>query len=115
MKIQGLFRNAKETKTFKAGETIFEQGDPGEHMYGVIDGEVELRGGDRVFEVCHPDDTFGELALVDKQPRSATAVAVTDCTLAMIDHRHFLFLVHETPTFAIQVMSTMAKRLRALD
>ena len=115
MKIKGLFANAQGTKTYGAGETIFEQGDDGEYMYGVIEGEVELLIDGRVCERCGPDDTFGEMAIIDRSPRSATAVATTDCTLATIDRREFLFLVHETPTFAIQVMSTMAARLRARD
>jgi CRP/FNR family cyclic AMP-dependent transcriptional regulator len=113
MKITGLFANARETKDFPAGETIFEKGDAGDFMYGVVSGEVELRIEERVIELCCADDTFGEMAIIDQQPRTATAVAATDCTLAMVDRRRFLFLVHETPTFAIQVMSTMADRLRA--
>jgi CRP-like cAMP-binding protein len=115
MRIKGLFANAQGTKTYGAGETIFEQGDEGDFMYGVVEGEVELRIGDHVLERCGPDDTFGEMAIIDRTPRSATAVAVTECTLATIDRREFLFLVHETPTFAIQVMSSMAARLRARD
>jgi CRP-like cAMP-binding protein len=113
MKIAGLFANAKGTKHFVAGETIFREGDEGDFMYGVVDGKVEVRIGDRVIETCATDDTFGEMAIIDHSPRMASAVAASDCTLAMIDRREFLFLVHETPMFAIQVMSTMADRLRA--
>ncbi len=51
----------------------------------------------------------------DRSPRMASAVAATECTLAMVDRREFLFLVHETPVFAIQVISTMADRLRAVS
>jgi CRP/FNR family transcriptional regulator, cyclic AMP receptor protein len=53
------------------------------------------------------------MALVDKSARSATATALEDCKLAVIDKRRFLFLVHETPTFALQVMASLAERLRA--
>jgi CRP-like cAMP-binding protein len=112
VKLAGLFANAKGTKDFVAGETIFEQGDDGDFMYGVVRGDVELRVGGRVIDTCHVDDTFGEMAIIDHSPRMATAVATTDCTLAMIDRREFLFLVHETPMFAVQVMHTMADRLR---
>jgi CRP/FNR family transcriptional regulator, cyclic AMP receptor protein len=114
MKITGLFANAKGTKTFAAGETIFEQGDAGDFMYGVVDGKVDLVIGGEVIDSCSTDDTFGEMAIIDRTPRMASAIAATDCTLAMIDRREFLFLVHETPMFALQVMSTMAERLRAL-
>jgi CRP-like cAMP-binding protein len=65
-----------------------------------------------VHKLC-ADDVFGEMSVVDSSPRSATAVAVTDTKLAVIDRRMFLFLVHETPMFALQVMSTMAERLRS--
>ena len=82
-------------------------------MFGVIEGKVELRHPNgQVFEIG-PDDTFGEMAVVDSSPRSATAVAVEDTTLAVIDKRRFLFLVGETPTFALQVMASLAERLRA--
>jgi CRP-like cAMP-binding protein len=115
MQVTGLFRNEIDTKTFQAGETIFEQGDPAEFMYGVVEGEVEIKLGNHVLSTLGPDEVFGEMALVDQTPRSATAVAQTDCKLAIIDHRRFLFLVQETPTFALQVMSTLADRLRRMN
>jgi CRP-like cAMP-binding protein len=52
------------------------------------------------------------MGVVDSSPRSATAVAAEDTSLAVIDKRRFLFLVGETPTFALQVMANMAERLR---
>jgi CRP-like cAMP-binding protein len=59
------------------------------------------------------DDVFGEMAVVDKSPRMATAIAIEDSTLAVIDRNRFLFLVQETPMFALSVMSAMAARLRS--
>jgi CRP-like cAMP-binding protein len=112
VKIQGVFKGATETRAVPAGSVIFEAGDEGEEMFGVMEGSVELRvPGGRVFQLG-PDDCFGEMALVDRSPRSASAVAVTDSTLAVIDRRRFLFLVGETPNFALQVMSSLAERLR---
>ncbi len=111
-KVIGVFRAATETRDVAAGTVIFEAGTTGDEMLGVIQGKVELRLPDgQMFEIG-PDETFGEMALVDASPRSATAVAVEDTTLAVIDKRRFLFLVHETPTFALQVMSSLADRLR---
>ena len=81
-------------------------------MYGIISGTVELLIGDRVIATLGPDEVFGEMALIDGSPRMATAVALVDSELAVISKRHFLFLVHETPMFALQVMSTMAERIR---
>ncbi|HSZ35644.1 MAG TPA: cyclic nucleotide-binding domain-containing protein [Acidimicrobiales bacterium] len=96
-----------------ADGVIFEMGEKGEEMYGVIEGKVELRLHDgRVIELG-PDECFGEMALVDSSPRSATAVATEATKLAVIDRHRFLFLIHETPTFALQVMHGMADILRA--
>jgi CRP-like cAMP-binding protein len=113
MTVTGLFKNAQDIVTIAAGGIIFEEGDPGSEMYGIVDGEVELRTSDRIVATLGVDDVFGEMAVVDASPRMATAVATTDTVLAVIDKRRFLFLVHETPTFALQVMSTMANRFRA--
>ncbi len=113
MKIHGVFTNAKEVRSFSAGETIFRAGETGAEMYGIVEGEVELQGGHGIIAKLSVDDVFGEMALVDASPRMATAVAATDSVLAVIDRRLFLFLIHETPTFALQVMSAMADRLRS--
>jgi CRP/FNR family cyclic AMP-dependent transcriptional regulator len=113
MKLGGLFLNAKTFREVPAGTTIFEAGSSGTEMYGVVEGEVEIRLPNGAVRRLGPDDTFGEMAIVDSSPRSATVVAVTDTKLAVIDRRMFLFLVQETPTFALQVMSSMAQRLRA--
>ncbi len=109
-----LFRNSTDTQNYAAGEVIFHKGDPGSQMYAVQDGTVEIRVGDRVIQTHGPGDIFGEMALIDSQPRSATAVAATDCRLVPIDERRFMFLVQQTPFFAIQVMRVMADRLRRL-
>jgi len=115
MKVLGLFNNAQSVLTLAPGDVVFTEGDPGDEMYGVIEGEIELRVGDRVIGSLGVDDVFGEMALVDSVPRSATAVAVTDAQLAVIDRHRFLFLVQETPMFALSVMSAMADRFRQRD
>jgi CRP/FNR family cyclic AMP-dependent transcriptional regulator len=112
MKVLGVFKAAKSTREIPAGTVIFEEGSTEEEMFGVISGEVELRFADGRVIPVGPDDCFGEMAIINSAPRTATAVAVTDASLAVIDKRTFLFLVGETPTFALQVMSTLAERLR---
>jgi len=112
MKIAGVFKGAIETREVPVGSVIFESGDSGEEMFGIIEGAVELRLPDgRVLELG-PDDCFGEMAVVDKSPRSASAVATANATLAVIDRKRFLFLVGEKPTFALQVMASLSDRLR---
>jgi CRP/FNR family transcriptional regulator, cyclic AMP receptor protein len=112
MPVVGLFRNAQNTLTLSAGDVVFNEGDTGNEMYGIIEGGIELHTSNRVIATLEADDVFGEMAVVDESPRMATAVATTDTVLAVIDRRRFLFLVHETPMFALQVMSTMANRFR---
>jgi CRP/FNR family transcriptional regulator, cyclic AMP receptor protein len=115
VKVPGVFRNADKVQEVPAGTVIFEAGSTGNEMYGVIEGEVDLRLGNGAVVKLGPDETFGEMALVDSSVRSATAVAASDVKLAVINKRTFLFLVHETPTFALQVMSSLASRLRSQD
>ena len=114
MKVPGVFYNAKSFRDVPAGTVIFEEGASGAEMFGILDGEVEVRLPNGAVRRLGPDDTFGEMAIVDTSPRSATAVAVTDTKLAVIDRARFLFLVQETPMFALQVMTSMANRLREL-
>ena len=115
MTVPGLFYNAKTYRDVPAGTVIFEEGASGTEMFGVVEGEVEVRLPNGVVHRLGPDDTFGEMAIIDHSPRSGTAVAVADTKLAVIDRRKFLFLVQETPMFALQVMSTIARRLRAAE
>ena len=106
-----LFKN-KESKSFAAGQSVFKAGDAGDSMYIVNEGEVEILDGATSLEVVGPGSIFGELALIDDEPRSATAVAKTDCKLVAVDRRRFEFMVTETPFFALAVMKVVADRLR---
>jgi CRP/FNR family cyclic AMP-dependent transcriptional regulator len=106
-----LFRNS-ETKEFAAGETIFTAGEAGTLMYVVTEGEVDILVGPTLAETVTTGGIFGEMALIDRNVRSADAVARTHCKLVLVDQRRFQFLVSETPFFALQVMSIMAERLR---
>jgi CRP/FNR family cyclic AMP-dependent transcriptional regulator len=81
-------------------------------MFIVKSGTVALVKGDRRLEVVEAGGMFGEMAVIDREPRSASAVADTDCDLVAIEKRRFWFLVQETPYFAQLVMRVMADRLR---
>jgi len=110
-----LFRNSTNFRAYKAGEVIFREGDVGAEMFVVRNGSVDIRLGEKTVATLAQDEIFGEMALVDKQPRSATAVAATDCELVPIDMKHFLFLVTQTPNFSVQVMQILTYRLREMD
>jgi CRP-like cAMP-binding protein len=114
MDIRSLFKKTKEAKKFKAGKTICQEGTPGDKMYIVLDGELEVSAGGKLIEVAKPGDVVGEMALIDTKDRSATVVAKTDCRLVPLNEKRFLVLVHETPIFALLVMRTMADRLRRM-
>jgi len=101
------------TRDFAEGQTIFREGDRGDEFFVVVRGEVEIRSGNRHLETLGQNSIFGEMALIDDSPRSATVVAWTDVTVAPIKEKHFLFLVRHTPFFALRVMRVLALRLRA--
>ena len=100
-------------REFKAGEVIFKQGDPAEELFVIQSGKVEIRLGNRLLDTLSDNGIFGEMALIDASPRSATVVAVTDVKLVPVGEKQFLFLVSRTPYFALKVMRVLARRLRA--
>ncbi len=102
-------------RDFKAGEVIFNQGDPASELFVIKSGKVEIRLGNRRLAALSDHDIFGEMALIDAAPRSATAVAVTDVKLVPVSEKQFLFMVGRTPHFALNVMRALARRLRATN
>jgi len=100
-------------RDFKAGEVIFKEGDPGTEFFVIQSGKVDILLGNRLLGTLGDHDIFGEMALIDPAPRSATAVAKTDVKVVPVAEKQFLFLVGRTPHFALNVMRTLARRLRA--
>jgi CRP/FNR family cyclic AMP-dependent transcriptional regulator len=109
-----IFRKMSEVRTVPAGAVVFRQDADPDVMYGILEGDLEIRVGDRVIDTVGPGGIVGELALIDLKPRSATVCALTEAKLVPIDQRRFLFLVQETPYFAINVMRVLAERFRKL-
>ena len=83
-------------------------------MYAVVEGCVEIRINGQAVEHIERGSVFGEMSLIDHQPRSASAVAATKCKLAAIGEKRFLRLVEVTPQFALQMMRVISER-RSLD
>src|SRR5215467_9334070 len=104
-----------EIVAFRAGDTVFREGDPGDLMYVVRDGRVDLRVKGQLVDSLGPGGVLGEMALIEHAPRTATATAKTDCTLVPIPEKRFMFMVQQTPHFALQIMRVMAERLRRMD
>jgi CRP-like cAMP-binding protein len=110
-----ILAKESESQRFEPRQVIFEEGEAGTLMYVVIDGEVEVRIGGRIVETLGPGEPFGEMALIDHEPRVATVVAKTPCRLAVIPEKRFLLMIRETPDFALEIMRAMADRLRKMD
>ena len=115
LNLVSLFDSEKDQLTKSAGQVVFREGDEAHELFVVLSGEVELRVGDQVVEVVQPGGLFGELALVESSPRTASAVVKTDAVLVPINERRFTYLVANTPFFALHVMGVLAGRLRRMD
>jgi len=110
-----LFRQDSNTVQLAPGEFLFREGEKGENMYVMLEGEVDISLGDFVLETAGPGALIGEMALIDDSPRTANAVAKSPSKLAQIDRRRFHFLVQQTPHFATHVMKILAGRLRHMN
>jgi CRP/FNR family transcriptional regulator, cyclic AMP receptor protein len=110
-----LTGNNIDTRFFKAGTTIFREGDEAHELYVIKSGEVRIQIGNRTVSEFSADHVFGEMALIDNEPRSASAIAVTDVELVPVSEKQFLFLVSQTPYFALKVMRVLAQRLRVTN
>jgi CRP-like cAMP-binding protein len=111
-----IFRNDPNARPFAAGDVIFEDGAEGhDEMYVVLEGEVDIVARGENVETVGPGGIFGEMALVDRCARSAAAIAKTDGKVVPVNEKRFLYLVSNTPFFAIEVMQTLAGRLRHMD
>jgi CRP/FNR family cyclic AMP-dependent transcriptional regulator len=111
----------KFQQRYRKSEVIFEEGSTGSEMYLIHSGRVLLSVRQNETQqiplvVLNPGDFFGEMALVDDSPRSATASAVEDDTeLIVMDRARFLFMVRQQPEFALSLMHTLCQRLRNMD
>jgi CRP/FNR family cyclic AMP-dependent transcriptional regulator len=110
-----LTGNGIATRSAKAGEIIFKEGDEADQLFAIKSGEIAIQLGNRTLAELSANSIFGEMALIDDAPRSATAVAKTDVELVAISEKQFLFLVSQTPFFALKVMRVLARRLRATN
>lgn len=106
-------------KMWRDGEAIVRQGETGNCMYVVQEGQVEIVAdapdGEIRLAVLGPGDIFGEMALFTRAPRSATVRALGDVRVLKVDKRAFFARVHEDPSLAFGILQKMADRIRNLD
>jgi CRP-like cAMP-binding protein len=98
-----------------AGKALTKEGQQGYEFIIVLEGEVEVRQHGEVIAKRGAGDYFGEIALLDNRPRTATVVATTPVVIEVIERREFLGLVAENPEISQKIMATMAQRLGELD
>jgi CRP-like cAMP-binding protein len=84
-------------------------------MYAVVEGQVDIFVNGKLVETVEAGGIFGEMALIDAESRTATAVARTDTKVVPVDERRFLFLIQQTPNFALHVMRVLSERLRRIN
>src|SRR5712672_2743097 len=111
-----LCRYAKHL-TLKRGATIVSKGDPGNSLIAVISGTVKISvsspdGRSAILNLIGPGETFGEIAVLDGQPRSADAIANTNCEIFVIDRREFLPFVRSHPELAMKFIELLCAKLR---
>lgn len=102
---------AENSVTFPAGSIIFHEGEPGEAMYVILEGIVQILVGGRRIATASPGGIIGEMAMISRQPRSATAIAETHCTLVPIDEQQFQLLKQQLPALMVEVLSGLSERL----
>ena len=110
-----LARATDESLAFKAGEVIFKAGDPGHEFFVVKSGSVAVQLRNRTLQVIGEGGIFGEMALIDVEPRSATVVAESDCVVVPVGEKQFLYMTSEAPYFALSLMRVLVQRLRAAN
>jgi len=110
-----IFQKQPDPQVFSAGQVIFEEGQPGNFMYGILEGEVNISVNGKVVETIQTSEVFGIGVLVGVKNRTYTAIAKTDSKLAFLDEKEFLFAVQETPMFSLKVMKSYSERLSRVE
>jgi CRP/FNR family cyclic AMP-dependent transcriptional regulator len=108
-------RQSLDEISVEAGEVLCEEGTTGHEFFLIVKGTAAVRRKGRKVVTLGPGKWFGELALLDRGPRSATIEAETDMELLVLEQRHFLGLLDTMPTLGRKMLGALAKRLREAD
>lgn len=105
---------------YSSGQVIIREGELGDSIYAVQEGELEVfrqrkDGGEIRVATLHAGDIFGEMAILQKDVRSATVRTLTEARLLTLDKKTFLRRVHEDPSLAFNMVRMMARRIRSLN
>jgi CRP-like cAMP-binding protein len=107
----------KSVKSYEPGQVIFKEGEAGNEMFIIIEGEVEIRKRTsmetaKTLTTFKPGDIFGEMALIDNKPRSATAVAIKASRMLALNEPMFMAMIQRNPDFAKKMIQLLAERVR---
>jgi len=107
-----LFKESEDARSVEDGTVIFDEETPGDVMYVILNGEVDIFANGVLVETLVAGDLVGEMALIDSKPRSASALTRGDCRIAPVSEERFLEMVQQKPEFSLHVMRILAERLR---
>jgi len=110
----------KSMKSYEPGQVIFSEGEPGDEMFIIIEGAVEIRkrtsmSTSKTLTTFKPGDIFGEMAIIENKPRSATAVATKAGRMLALNEAMFLAMIERNPDFARKMILVLSERLRKAD
>jgi CRP-like cAMP-binding protein len=101
-----------EEQPFAAGEQVFAEGEPGDALYLVVEGSVQIHQGQRQLAQLGARDVFGEMAVLDSEPRSASVTALKDAVLLKIARDDFRDILQERPEIGMGIIKVLSRRLR---
>lgn len=113
MDLVEIFQDSEDLVEFPAGSVIITEGQEGNLMYVVMNGEAEISLKSKVLATAGTGEIIGEMALINSELRSATVTAKTDCTLAQIDQKSFESLLRYVPDFSMHIMNVLTNRLQS--
>ena len=112
--LQAILKAGDEI-TMTEGTLIVDQGQMGREAFVLLDGQVIVRRNGRKITTLGAGAVIGELSLLDHGPRTASVICDTDCTLFVLDQRHFQRVIEHNPQISMKLLGTLAGHIRELD
>ncbi len=106
---------ASDEVNMTAGSLVVDQGQTGREAFVLLDGTVTVKRNGRKVTTLGSGDVLGEMSLLDHGPRTATVVCDTDCTMLVLEQRHFIGVLDDLPGLGVKLLTTLAGRIRELD
>ena len=102
-----------EEVNFEPDVQIIEEGESGSSMFLIVEGEVLIHRGDQHLATLNPKECFGEMSILDHEPRSASATSLTDCLLLKVEQDHFHDILAQNLDVSLAIIRTLTRRLRS--